>query len=92
MCGAPGSIRHPKDFSTTVRLTATLAMDIFMKILHEYREGEGARFGQKYVEKWRRALGTKNVGDRRDVPRFLQATEPKEELVNVRSVPTFPEL
>src|SRR5438552_3941095 len=34
--------------------------------------------------------GTK-CGDRRDVPRFLHATEPKEKLVNVPSVPTFPD-
>lgn len=50
------SIRHPKDFSHTVRLTATIAIDIFMKILREYREGECARFGQKYVEKWQQAF------------------------------------
>lgn len=50
------SIRHPKDFPITVRLTATIAFDIFMKILREYREGECARFGQKYVEKWRQAF------------------------------------
>jgi hypothetical protein len=50
------SIRHPKRFSTTVRLTATIAIDIFMKILHEYREGECSRFGQKYVEKWQQAF------------------------------------
>ncbi len=50
------SIRHPKQFSTTVRLTATIAIDIFMKILHEYREGECPRFGQKYVEKWQQAF------------------------------------
>jgi hypothetical protein len=45
------SIRHPKEFSNTVRLTASIAIDTFMKILHEYREGECPRFGQKYVEK-----------------------------------------
>ena len=50
------SIRHQKEFSTKVRLTATIAIDIFMKMLHEYREGECARFGQKYVEKWRQAF------------------------------------
>jgi hypothetical protein len=50
------SIRHPKEFSTKVRLTATIAIDIFMKILYEYREGECARFGQKYVEKWQQAF------------------------------------
>ena len=50
------SIRHPKGFSTTVRLTATIAIDIFMKILRQYREGECPRFGQKYVEKWRQAF------------------------------------
>jgi uncharacterized protein DUF5677 len=50
------SIRHPKAFSTTVRLTAIIAMDVFMKVLREYREGECARFGQKYVEKWREAF------------------------------------
>jgi hypothetical protein len=50
------SIRHPKEFPTTVRLTATIAIDLFMKILQEYREGEKARFGQKYVEKWRQAF------------------------------------
>jgi hypothetical protein len=50
------SIRHPKDFSNTVRLTATIAVDVFMKILQEYREGERVRFGQKYVEKWRQAF------------------------------------
>jgi hypothetical protein len=48
------SIRHPKAFSKTVRLTATIAMDVFMKILGEYREGECARFGQKYLEKWQK--------------------------------------
>ena len=30
-------------------------------------------------------------GDRRDVPRFLNASEPTEKLVNVPSVPTFPQ-
>ena len=50
------SIRHPKDFSNTVRLTATIALGIFMKMLREYREGECPRFGQKYVEKWRNAF------------------------------------
>lgn len=50
------SIRHPKEFSTKVRLTATIAMDIFMKVLKEYREGECARFGQKYFEKWQQAF------------------------------------
>jgi hypothetical protein len=50
------SIRHPKEFSTTVRLTATIAIDTFRKILHEYREGERPRFDQKYVEKWRQAF------------------------------------
>ena len=50
------SIRHPKEFSTTVRLTATIAIDVFMKILDEYREGERPRFGQKYVEKWQQAF------------------------------------
>ncbi len=50
------SIRHPKEFSTKVRLTAIIAIDIFMKMLHEYREGECTRFGQKYVEKWQRAF------------------------------------
>jgi Family of unknown function (DUF5677) len=50
------SIRHPKAFSNTVRLTATLAMGIFMKVLSEYREGESARFGQKYLERWQKAF------------------------------------
>jgi hypothetical protein len=50
------SIRHPKQFSTTVRLTATIAIGIFMEVLHEYREGACSRFGQKYVEKWQRAF------------------------------------
>jgi hypothetical protein len=50
------SIRHPKGFSTMVRLTATIAIDIFMEILHEYREGECTRFGQKYVEKWQQVF------------------------------------
>jgi Family of unknown function (DUF5677) len=50
------SIRHPKAFSNTVRLTATIAMDIFMKVLREYREGESARFRQKYLEKWQQAF------------------------------------
>jgi hypothetical protein len=50
------SIRHPKGFPTMVRLTATIALDIFRKILHEYREGESARFSQKYVEKWQQAF------------------------------------
>jgi hypothetical protein len=50
------SIRHPKEFSTKVRLTATIAIDIFMKILREYREGECARFSQKYIERWQQAF------------------------------------
>lgn len=50
------SIRHPKEFSTIVRLTATIAIDIFMKILRGYREEEVSRFSQKYVEKWRQAF------------------------------------
>lgn len=50
------SIRHPKDFSSKIRLTVTIAIDIFMKILREYREGECARFGQKHVEKWQQAF------------------------------------
>ena len=50
------SIRHPKDFSNKVRLTAMIAIDIFMKMLHEYREGECPRFGRKYVEKWQQAF------------------------------------
>jgi hypothetical protein len=51
------SIRHPKEFSTKVRLTATIAIDIFRKILREYREEESGRlFGKKYVEKWQQAF------------------------------------
>ena len=50
------SIRHPKEFSYTVRLTAIIAMGLFMEVLREYREGELPRFGQKYVEKWQKAL------------------------------------
>jgi hypothetical protein len=50
------SIRHPKGFSHTVRLTATLAIDIFMKILREYRYGELTRFTHKYVEKWQHSF------------------------------------
>jgi hypothetical protein len=50
------SIRHPKDFSNKVRVTAIIAIDIFMKMLQEYREGECSRFGQKYVEKWQQAF------------------------------------
>jgi hypothetical protein len=50
------SIRYPKAFSNTVRLTAIIAMDIFMKVLREYREGESARFGQKYLEKWQKTF------------------------------------
>jgi len=50
------SIRHPKDFPNTVKLTATIALATFRKILDEYRPGERARFDQKYVEKWRQAL------------------------------------
>jgi hypothetical protein len=38
------SIRHPKQFSNIVRYTATIAIDIFMKILQEYRAGEFPRF------------------------------------------------
>jgi len=36
---------------------------------------------------WGRNVG--KCGDRRDVPRFLHASEPKEKLVNVPSVPTL---
>jgi hypothetical protein len=50
------SIRHPKEFSTKVRLAAMIAIDIFMKILREYREGESARFSRRYVEKWQHAF------------------------------------
>jgi hypothetical protein len=51
------SIRHPKHFSHTVRLTATIAIDIFRKILREYREEESQRlFSKKYVEKWQQAF------------------------------------
>jgi len=50
------SIRHPKDFSNTVRLTATIAIATFRKILGEYREEERGRFDQKYLEKWRQAF------------------------------------
>ena len=51
------SIRHPKQFSQTVRLTATIAIDIFRKILCEYREEESRRsFSKKYVEKWQQAF------------------------------------
>ena len=34
----------------------------------------------------------RKCGDRRDVPRFLNASEPTEKLVNVPSVPTFPKI
>jgi hypothetical protein len=47
------SIRHPKEFSNTARLTATIAVDTFLKILDEDRAGERSRFGQKYLDKWR---------------------------------------
>lgn len=50
------TIRHPKGFPTKVRLTAIIAIDVFMKILREYRDGECSRFGQKYVERWRQAF------------------------------------
>jgi hypothetical protein len=51
------SIRHPKHFSHTVRLTAIIAIDMFRKILREYREEESGRsFSKKYVEKWREAF------------------------------------
>jgi hypothetical protein len=50
------SIRHPKDFSTIVRLSASITIDIFMKILQEYREGERSNFGRKYVDKWQQAF------------------------------------
>jgi len=51
------SIRHPKGFSNTVRYTAMIALDSFMKVLDEYRAGERAtRFGPKYVEKWQQAF------------------------------------
>lgn len=49
------SIRHPKNFPTVVRLSASLAIDAFMKILKEYRPGEQSNFSRKYVEKWRQA-------------------------------------
>lgn len=44
------SIRHPKEFPNTVRFTAMIALDTFMKILGAYRKGELPRFSQKYVE------------------------------------------
>jgi hypothetical protein len=50
------SIRHPKDFPNKVRLTATIAIEIFLKMLQEYCAGECPRFGQKYAEKWRQAF------------------------------------
>lgn len=50
------SIRHPKNFPTIVRLTACIAIDVFMKILQEYRPGELSNFGRKYVDKWRQAF------------------------------------
>jgi len=40
------SIRHPKDFPTKVRLTATIALDIFMRILREYRRYKCIKFQQ----------------------------------------------
>jgi|SRR5215471_2794678 len=49
-------LRDLANYGSTVRLTATIAIDVFMKILQEYREGERARFWQKYVEKWRQAF------------------------------------
>jgi hypothetical protein len=66
------SIRHPKEFSTLIRLTATIAMDVFMRILDVYREGERSRFGQKYLERWQRAfmnipelkIVERDIGDR----------------------------
>ncbi len=50
------SIRHPNEFTNTVRLTAIITIDVFMKILREYREGELSRFGRRYVEKWQQAF------------------------------------
>jgi Family of unknown function (DUF5677) len=51
------SIRHPKDFPKIVRLTASIAIDVFRKMLLEYREEEAkTRFGQKYLEKWQKAF------------------------------------
>ena len=51
------SIRHPKQFSHTVRLTATIAIGIFHRILREYRAEESGRlFSKKYVEKWQQAF------------------------------------
>lgn len=51
------SIRHPKHFSQTVRLTASIAIDMFRKLLREYREEESGRiFSTRYVEKWQQAF------------------------------------
>jgi hypothetical protein len=51
------SIRHPKSFLTKVKLTASIAIDTFGKVLGEYREGErSARFGPKYLERWQQAF------------------------------------
>jgi len=65
------SIRHPKEFPNTVRFTAMIALDTFMKILGAYRKGELPRFSQKYVEKWQQAfqnipelkIDERNLGD-----------------------------
>jgi hypothetical protein len=50
------SIRHPKNFSHMVRLTAVLAIPIFKAVLGEYRKEEWSRFGQKFVNKWQKAF------------------------------------
>ena len=50
------SIRHPKDFSNKVRLTATIAIEIFRKMLQEYREGECTRSARSTLRNGNRLL------------------------------------
>jgi hypothetical protein len=38
-------------------MTATIAIDLYRRVLGHYREGElRLRFGPKYVERWRQAF------------------------------------
>jgi hypothetical protein len=51
------SIRHPKQFSFVVRMTAILAITVYRRVLAEYRQEElRHRFPIKYVEKWQQAF------------------------------------
>lgn len=47
-------IRSLEGFEFVFRLSATVAMGTFQKILQEYRYGELAAFSRKYVEHWQR--------------------------------------